>query len=83
MAACEVIPPRASDGHAAVDGLGADAIDGNAARGATAFAPPRSGLGRADEVLLVGGPFDLVRLRDLLAQRGFASWAEARSPRDW
>lgn len=37
----------------------------------------------AEEVLLVRHPFDPIPLRDLLAERGFASWAEERSPYDW
>jgi len=37
----------------------------------------------AEEVLLVRHPFDPIPLRDLLATRGFASWAEERSPYDW
>lgn len=37
----------------------------------------------ADEVLLVRHPFDPIPLRDLLAESGFASWAEERSPFDW
>ena len=36
-----------------------------------------------DEVLLVRHPFDPVPLRDLLARRGFASWAEERRPHEW
>lgn len=37
----------------------------------------------ADDVLLVRHPFDPVPLRDLLARRGFASWAEERAPDEW
>jgi hypothetical protein len=36
-----------------------------------------------DEVLLVRHPFDPIPLRDLFARRGFASWAEERSPFEW
>jgi Uncharacterized conserved protein (DUF2249) len=35
------------------------------------------------EVLLVRHPFDPVPLRDLLARRGYGSWAEERLPNDW
>jgi hypothetical protein len=39
---------------------------------------------RDDEnVLLVRHAFDPVPLRDLVASRGFASWAEERLPNDW
>jgi hypothetical protein len=41
------------------------------------------GLHDADEVLLVRHPFDPIPLRDLLADSGFASWAEERQPYDW
>jgi hypothetical protein len=37
----------------------------------------------AEEVLLVRHPFDPIPLRDLLAESGFASWAEERAPYDW
>ena len=37
----------------------------------------------ADEVLLIHHRFDPIPLRDLLATRGLASWAEERSPHDW
>jgi uncharacterized protein (DUF2249 family) len=37
----------------------------------------------AEEVLLVRHPFDPIPLRDLLATRGIASWAEERSPFVW
>ena len=40
-------------------------------------------LRRADEVLLVRHPFDPIPLRDLLARRGLASWAEERRPHEW
>lgn len=36
-----------------------------------------------DDVLLVHHAFDPIPLRDLFAMRGFASWAEERSPHDW
>ena len=36
-----------------------------------------------NEVLLVRHQFDPVPLRDLLARRGYASWAEERSPDNW
>lgn len=35
------------------------------------------------EVLLVRHPFDPIPLRDLLARRGLASWAEERRQNDW
>jgi Domain of unknown function (DUF1858)/Uncharacterized conserved protein (DUF2249) len=37
----------------------------------------------ASEVLLVRHPFDPIPLRDLLARRGYGSWAEERYPSDW
>lgn len=37
----------------------------------------------ADEVLLVQHPFDPIPLRDMFARRGFASWAEERTPGHW
>ena len=37
----------------------------------------------ASEVLLVRHPFDPIPLRDLLARRGYGSWAEERRPNDW
>ena len=37
----------------------------------------------ADEVLLLRHSFDPIPLRDLLAESGFASWAEERRPFDW
>ncbi|MDT4955569.1 MAG: hypothetical protein QOJ02_3707 [Acidobacteriota bacterium] len=40
-------------------------------------------LQNAEEVLLVRHPFDPIPLRDLLAENGFASWAEERSPHNW
>jgi hypothetical protein len=40
-------------------------------------------LSDASEVLLVRHPFDPVPLRDLLARRGYGSWAEERRPNDW
>jgi hypothetical protein len=35
------------------------------------------------EVLLVRHSFDPIPLRDLLARRGYGSWAEERRPSDW
>ena len=35
------------------------------------------------EILLVRHPFDPIPLRDLLARRGLASWAEERRPAEW
>lgn len=35
------------------------------------------------EVLLVRHPFDPIPLRDMFAQRGYASWAEERRANDW
>lgn len=35
------------------------------------------------DVLLVRHPFDPIPLRDMLARRGYASWAEERRPGDW
>lgn len=40
-------------------------------------------LRRSDEVVLVHAPFDIVPLRERLARRGFASWAEERRPHEW
>jgi hypothetical protein len=40
-------------------------------------------LSDASEVLLVRHPFDPVPLRDLLARRGYGSWAEERLPGTW
>lgn len=40
-------------------------------------------LRRDDEILLVRHPFDPIPLRDRLARRGFASWAEERRPHEW
>jgi hypothetical protein len=40
-------------------------------------------LSNESEVLLVRHPFDPVPLRDLLARRGYGSWAEERLPNDW
>ena len=40
-------------------------------------------LRRGDEVLLVCHPSDPAALRDLLSERGLASWAEERAPADW
>jgi len=37
----------------------------------------------ATEVLLVRHPYDPIPLRDLLTNRGFASWAEERRPGDY
>lgn len=37
----------------------------------------------ASEVLLIRHPFDPISLRDLLARRGLASWAEERRQDDW
>lgn len=37
----------------------------------------------SEEVLLVRHPFDPVPLRDALAERGYASWAEERRPHEW
>jgi hypothetical protein len=35
------------------------------------------------DVLLLAHPFDPIPLRDLLARRGYASWAEERQPDRW
>lgn len=40
-------------------------------------------LERDEDVLLIRHPFDPIPLRDLFAQRGFASWAEERTPGNW
>ncbi len=36
-----------------------------------------------EDVLLVRHVFDPIPLRDLIASRGFAGWAEERRPDDW
>jgi hypothetical protein len=40
-------------------------------------------LKRDTDVLLVHHPFDPIPLRDMLARRGYASWAEERRPGHW
>lgn len=40
-------------------------------------------LKRAEEILLLKHPFDPIPLRDMLARRGFSSWAEERKPSVW
>lgn len=40
-------------------------------------------LKKPEDILLVRHPFDPIPLRDMLARRGFASWAEERRDGDW
>jgi len=40
-------------------------------------------LKKMEDVLLIKHPFDPIPLRDMLARRGFSSWAEERRPGEW